>query len=76
MIFCLYPNPVKETLYFNTNSIIDTVKIYSLIGQNLATFKRDNLIDNSINISNLSKGIYLLKVFIEGEVATFKITKE
>ncbi|WP_372757214.1 LamG-like jellyroll fold domain-containing protein [Mariniflexile sp.] len=54
--FNAYPNPVKDRLYFSTNKIA-SVEIYNILGSKLATQK----VDNGVDMSFLSKGIYLVK---------------
>lgn len=53
-------NPVDDYLYLTSNSAIDKVEIYTMMGnQVLQTNTETNLID----VSNLSSGIYLLTVY-------------
>lgn len=53
-------NPVDDYLYLTSNSTIDKVEIYSMMGnQVLQTNTETNIID----VSNLSSGIYLLSVY-------------
>lgn len=67
----IYPNPVKEKLIINTNNKIESVEIYSQNGQLLKTVK-----SKEVNISNLSKGNYLVKIKTDKEAITQKIIKE
>ena len=72
--FKLYPNPVKgNTIYFDGLSNA-TIQIYNIIGKlvisdKIATNKKD------INISNLAKGIYLVKINTSGNIATKRLIK-
>lgn len=53
-------NPADDYLYLTSNSAIDKVEIYTMMGnQVLQTNTETNLID----VSNLSSGIYLLTVY-------------
>ncbi len=58
----LYPNPVKDQLFFKNTNLPETyVTIYSLDGVEV----RNELISsttNSINVSQLPKGLYILKI--------------
>ncbi|WP_445720334.1 T9SS type A sorting domain-containing protein [Flavobacterium sp.] len=63
--FFVYPNPVKDILHLQLNklSTIKSIKIYDLQGKLIIED-----IDNMIHVSNLSKGMYIIKVEIqEGE---------
>jgi beta-glucanase (GH16 family) len=53
-----YPNPASEHLIFK-NPTFDEVTVFSLDGKLIA---EKQLIANSINISNLESGIYLISV--------------
>ena len=56
----IFPNPVEDELYINTDEALEQVDIYSLSGI-LITSKYNS---NIISISNLSlpKGIYIVKI--------------
>ena len=58
----IYPNPVKEVLYIAGASGIqpnETVEIYHLTGKKIVD---GQLNGNSINVSSLSPGVYILKI--------------
>jgi hypothetical protein len=70
--FSLYPNPATNLLKIDIDSDIQSVEIYSLQGQKIMTAS-----SKEINISNLSAGIYMVRVQdVDGSVATQKIIKE
>lgn len=60
----VYPNPTVETININsTNNPIYTVTIFSIDGKFVASYKNPITTDSfSINVQNLSVGIYSLKV--------------
>lgn len=64
----IYPNPTSNTLYV-VNQKANTVEIYNLTGQVIATFNNQNV----INVSNLSQGTYFVKVITDSKVITEKI---
>ena len=68
----IYPNPVNDKIFIknNTNSTIKTI-IYSLNGKELKSDKTLNQID----VSELSKGIYFLKLIRENTTQIIKIAK-
>ena len=55
----LYPNPAKETLYFNTP--IDEVTVYNASGSIMKHIKMD-VSFNAININDLPQGSYIVKM--------------
>jgi endoglucanase len=59
--FRISPNPVKENLYLNTNHKILWVKIYDILGHLILAQKQTH----SADVSNLSKGVYIVKVKFE-----------
>lgn len=70
-----YPNPVKEDLNIVFNKVIDTVEIFNLIGQKLAVTKPMSA-DFSLNLSNLSSGFYLLKLYSDNKIGELKVLKD
>ena len=59
--FKMYPNPINgNTLYFKTTKEIN-INIYNALGQ---IVKSENISENknNIDISNLSKGIFIIKI--------------
>ena len=71
----LYPNPAKDILNINTNfgMIKPTYRITNLLGQVITSGTIEN---NSINISSLKKGIYLIELSDEEEIFTQKFIKQ
>ena len=61
----LYPNPTSNLLQIAVDNKIDVPDTYTIInsvGQVIKTKKIDSETDLSINVSNLSQGIYFLKL--------------
>ena len=74
----LYPNPTNSKVFFdNTKSNFKEVAVYNYLGQEVA---RTNFITTSnnqeIDISNLAKGVYVLKLNNSEKSITLKIIKE
>ena len=68
--FNIYPNPVNDKLYIETESEIEEVVVYDVYGrvQNLRNSETQKL-RNSIDVTDLNSGIYFVKVVTEnGEV--------
>lgn len=70
----IYPNPFSDILYINsTEKNISKLEIYSILG------KRLNLIKSNfeeINTSNLTKGTYLIKIYLKDKVLSKIILKK
>lgn len=73
--FRAYPNPVKNMLNLAYNETISAVEIYNLLGQKVLA-QNINLSEAQVDLSNLSAGNYLVKVFAGDVVKTIKIIKE
>ena len=58
----LYPNPAKDVVRIETknNVNVSSVEVFNLLGQSVLS--QSTLKDNKINVSSLSKGLYLLKL--------------
>lgn len=71
--FVIYPNPVQNVLHLKANNFtsIKTVKIYDLQGKVVLQDTND-----TINVSNLSKGLYIVKISTEEGEVTKKFIKE
>ncbi|KFF07209.1 T9SS type A sorting domain-containing protein [Flavobacterium reichenbachii] len=73
--FRFYPNPVENIVTVNNTSIIDEVQILSVSGNSIL-IKKINNTQSEIDLSNLSTGIYILKVTSQGKEKTTKIIKK
>ncbi len=70
----LFPNPAND--YFNLNTNTSKVEIYTITGQLVRIFEKQNA-NYNYSISELNKGIYLVRVFDENNFQqTIKIIKE
>jgi len=70
----IFPNPATDKLTINVSTKSD-IEIINLRGQVVKSMK---IIDNteSIDISNLSKGIYFVKILTDKEIMTKKFIKQ
>jgi hypothetical protein len=57
--FVVYPNPVKNQLYIQSNSKIKSIEIYNLNGQLLLKSSKGY---QNINTKGLNRGTYILKI--------------
>ena len=70
----MYPNPTKNNLYIETalNSDIK-VSIVNMLGKEVVNTK---VVNNTINVANLTSGIYIVKITEEGKTSTKKLIIE
>jgi hypothetical protein len=67
----IFPNPVKNTLYISGDSNNYNIKVYSLLGQIVITDYNVNEVD----VSSLTKGIYIIKINDENSTTTKRFIK-
>tara|TARA_R110002049_G_scaffold232047_1_gene404591 strand:+ start:1845 stop:3056 length:1212 start_codon:yes stop_codon:yes gene_type:complete len=73
--FKIYPNPAKDYIQIASKDVqISSIEMYNLIGKKLISEK--NLVNNRLNISSLSSGMYLLKINSDVNSITKKIIVE
>ena len=63
-------NPVNEYVNINSESKIDKVEIYNMVGTLVLESKEDT---NKVDIKNLSQGIYLIAVYSEDKKSVKKM---
>lgn len=73
--FNLYPNPAKSELNISTNSTLDIIQFYSVLGQEVLVV-RPTENSSTINISNLKSGLYLVKLTTGDNTISTKFIKE
>jgi uncharacterized repeat protein (TIGR02543 family) len=71
--FKLYPNPARDKLYINLNSSIISGSIFDLQGKRVVEIITGA---TQIDISNLSKGVYLAKIITLEHTFVEKLIKE
>ena len=70
--FNVFPNPASGgKIWINTqNNATKQVKVFDILGKQVLS---KNLVGKELNVSVLSKGIYILKVIEEGKTSTRKL---
>jgi len=68
----IHPNPVSDILYFDTDQEINKVILFDMLGRKI--IEQNNV--NSVSVSDLEKGSYILKLFSDKGVHTEKIVVE
>ncbi|MEW5677119.1 T9SS type A sorting domain-containing protein [Flavobacterium enshiense] len=69
----IYPNPTKGIVYFKSLDLIAKVEVFDLNGRLIKTIGTQN---DTIDLSFINKGIYLLKIFTDENVFITKLIKE
>jgi hypothetical protein len=70
----IYPNPAKSILNITSkNNEVKYVEVYNILGKVVLNARSTN---TPINISNLDKGVYMVKIIEEGKTATRKLVIE
>ena len=73
--FSFYPNPVKNVLNLKYSETISSIEIFNLLGQKVL-FKNNDTNNPQVDISNLSRGNYLVRLTSGKSIKTIKIIKE
>ena len=68
----LSPNPAKDVLKINGTNTQSSAVIYTIEGKQIQTINNTN---NEINISQLTKGIYFIKINTGNVSKSFKFIK-
>ena len=68
----MYPNPLKGNTLFltSTANAAMSVQIFDLLGKEVL---KSDVINNTVNVSKLNSGVYVVKVTEEGKTATRKL---
>jgi len=68
-----FPNPVKDVLNINYDKAVNQIDVYDVNGKLVKTF---TTVNGSINVSDLSDGVYMLNIQTEEGLVIRKIVKE
>lgn len=78
--FRVYPNPVSSILHLELTKPGETdgvsLEVYSLMGNLLLSIQAPAQPLHELNLSNLPKGVYLIRVVLEGESNFEKVVKQ
>ena len=69
----LYPNPVQDYLTVSADDVIDTVRVYNLLGVIVSVSESNS---NSVYMGNLPHGIYVAEVVSGEKVHRQKVIKK
>ena len=69
----IFPNPVKDVLTINYDKAISQIDVYDLDGKLVKSF---TTVGSTVNVSDLSAGVYMLNMQTEEGLVVKKIVKE
>lgn len=73
--FSMFPNPTANTLNISAKDVIENAEVFNVLGKKVKTFTI-NKTKESLDISDLSSGIYLIKYNVGNAVGTAKFIKQ
>lgn len=73
--FSLSPNPATDVLNLKASQSISNIEIYNIMGQKVLS-KSINTLSESISISELNKGMYLINVTIGATTEAYRFIKQ
>ena len=75
--FEIYPNPTKSKVFIRANKSIENFELFLFNSSGTQIYSNTFFGDkNEINIKNLERGVYFLKIINSGKIKTFKLLKE
>ena len=69
MFFNIYPNPVDETLFIDTEMNIEEVTLFNITG--VMVYNMTSLNNNSINLSNVAEGAYIIRIITDNGAVSY-----
>jgi hypothetical protein len=73
--FAAFPNPAKDVLNISNNNTFESITLYDLTGK-VVLHKAVQTTQETLPISRLSSGLYLLKIVSGGRTKVVKLAKE
>ena len=70
MNFRLYPNPTDGIVYIESEANVESVEIYNMMGQKIASQK---LQSSSVDLSSYPSGFYTLLLEVSGNKVPMRI---
>jgi len=73
MVINVFPNPAKNKVSISTeDSKIMTIELFNIYGKPLQTIKNINTVKQDIDVNQLSRGYYIIKIVLEDGSSQFK----
>jgi len=73
--FTIYPNPSNGIVNLSSDSVIENVKIYNTLGQ-IVVSETSTSNEVSLNVSDLSSGVYVVTAQVGNELVRKQFIKE
>lgn len=73
--FTFSPNPATSQLNLKANAMISNIELFNTLGQK-AISKNINTLNTNLDLSNLKKGIYIMKATIGDKTGSYRIIKD
>jgi hypothetical protein len=73
--FTLLPNPANESITITSTSIFNTVEIVSFLGQTILS-QPANGNRLTLDVSNLTNGVYFVRIITENGASVQKFVKQ
>lgn len=70
-----YPNPVKNIFHISNDIVMDSMTVTSVLGQTILT-RNIGAAEANVDLSELSKGVYFVKIKAGSQEKTIKVIKE
>lgn len=68
----VYPNPAKNKIQFsNIDAVSAEIRIFNVLGKQV--FHQSKIKENTLDISSFNKGVYLVKINVDGKTKTQKL---
>lgn len=71
----VYPNPAQDILNIDYKSVLTSVKIYNIVGQEVLS-KNTGASQLQLDLSEFTSGIYVVKLYAEEGEHSFRMIKE
>ena len=71
----MYPNPANDIVNLSSDNTIANITIYNSLGQ-IVSKQASSSSEASVNISGLSKGVYILTAQVGNELVRKQFIKE
>jgi len=71
----IFPNPVTSELHINSTTIVESIEVYSMLGQKIMDIK-SNGNNNSLDMTQLESGTYFVKVWSQQRFNIYKVIKK
>lgn len=70
----VFPNPARHLINITAPATIESVEFYNMMGQQVLATRIGNDMQAEINTTDLTQGIYFVRIYTEKGMATKKIT--